>query len=138
MPLQQVAVERCRQVQLRFAFTRIDLGGDDEFTARKRRRSRQDRTATLAQQVAPAFAPACHADAIRVRERQQQTHRLVTRKLRLTRAARHAVAGNAPGKQFAGTSHLLQGATIESVASRGALTDPDALDAYATYASRRA
>ncbi len=84
MPFEQRALERRREVQLRFALAGIDLGGNDEFTACQRRRSRQRRAATLAQQVTSALAAPRHADAVGVRECQQQTGGLVTRELRLT------------------------------------------------------
>ena len=113
MLLEQRALERRREVQLRFAFAGIDLGGDDEFTARQRRGTRQRRSAALAQQVPSALAAPRHANAVRVGERQQQTDGLVARELRLTLGARRAVAAQAPGKQFAGTPHLLQRPAID-------------------------
>ena len=113
MLFEQRTLERRREVQLRFALAGIDLGGNDEFTARQRRRSRQRRAATLAQQVTSALAGPRHADAVGVRECQQQTGGLVTRELRLTVGARRVVATDAPGKQFTGASHLLQRPTID-------------------------
>jgi len=49
-----------------------------------------------------------------------------------------AVPRNLTGKKLElPIKKVLQGATIESVASRGALADPASLDAYADYAARR-
>jgi acetoacetyl-CoA synthetase len=49
-----------------------------------------------------------------------------------------AVPRNLTGKKLElPVKKVLRGASIDSVASRGALADPDALDAYADFAAHR-